>query len=105
MAEIIMLLAEHDGKVVQGRTRRPEIAGKRRILGRDGEQEQMVDREHRPYYERDADQQQLGFRSNRAERRELHRDSRFIRIKTSGSTSGSAQMIAVIERSTASRRK
>ena len=59
---------------------RPELAREGRFLRRDGEQEQVIDRQHRPDEDRDADQQQL--RLGRAVlRRQLssrHLDSRFI---------------------------
>src|SRR5216684_495621 len=104
MAEVIMLLAENHREIVQGGMVGPQIAGEGGILGRDREQGQMIDRQHGPQQQRNADQQQLGLGCDAAER-EFHFDSRFIMKNTSGSTSGSAQTIAAIERSTASSRR
>ena len=54
-----MLLAEHDLEVVQRRMVRPQLPAHRLILRRDREQDQVVDRQHRPDQQGDADQQQL----------------------------------------------
>src|SRR5215831_6820736 len=105
MRKVVVLLAEHDLEVVQRGMVGPELARERRFLGRNREQEQMVDRQHRPDEHGDADQQQLRFGRDRAPGRGLHRDSRFIMKYTSGSTSGSAHTMAAIARSTRSRRR
>jgi hypothetical protein len=73
-----MLLVEHDLEIVQRRMRGPELSGERVLLRRDREQEHVVDRHHGPDEDGDADQQQLRFRSDFSEGRQLHRDNRFI---------------------------
>ena len=73
-----MLLAEHDLEIVQGRMIRPDLARERVLLRRDREQEHVVDRDHGPEEDRDADQQELRLFAGLAERREFHRDNRFI---------------------------
>ena len=56
-----MLLAEHALEIRERRVVGPELAAERGLLRRDREQEQVVDRQHRPQQHRDADEQQLGF--------------------------------------------
>ena len=73
---------------------RPELAREGRVLGRNREQEHVVDRNQGPQQDRDADQQQGRFGADAAH--ELgagHFDSRFIMKKTSGRISGRAQTI------------
>ncbi|MGY4425327.1 hypothetical protein ACVWY2_007776 [Bradyrhizobium sp. JR6.1] len=78
VAQEVMLLVEHDREIMQRRMRRPQLAGERVLLRRDREYEHVVDRDHGPDEDRDADQQQLGFGADFAEGGQLHRDNRFI---------------------------
>jgi hypothetical protein len=78
MVQVIVLLAEHDAEVVQGRMVGPELAGECGFLGRNREQEQVIDRQQGPDQHRNADQQEPRLGADLACRREPHRDSRFI---------------------------
>ena len=70
------------------------------------EQEDVVDRQNRPQKDRDADQQQLRFGPDLAQRTPAaHRESLFIMKYTIGSTSGIAQTMVAIARLTWSRRR
>src|SRR5262249_47056641 len=100
--EVVVLLLQHDGKIVQRRVIRPEIAREGGILRRDGEQYHVIDWQNRPQKDRNANQQQLTPRRDSAG---IHFDNRFIMKKTSGSTSGNAATMAAIERSTLSSRR
>ena len=92
-----MLLPEDDAEVSQGRMIGPQLARETLVLGRQREQEHVVDRQQRPDDDRYADQQQLGLVDDDAA---LHRDSRFIMKYTSGRTNGIATTIVAIARST-----
>ena len=100
-----MLLLENDFEIMQRRMIRPELAGERRLLRRDREQEKVIDRQHRPQQDGNADQQQLRLRARAAPGRMFHFDKRFIMKYTSGRTSGNAHTIAAIDRSTWSSRR
>src|ERR1700731_1167840 len=100
-----MLLIKYNLEIVQRRMRGPQFSGKRIFLRRDREQEHVIDRQHGPDEHGNADQQKPCLGTDIAQGRELHRDSRFIMKKTSGSTSGSAQTIAAIDISSWSSRK
>jgi YD repeat-containing protein len=78
MVEVVMLLLEHDGEIVERRVVRPQIAGECRVFGRDREQHHVVDRRDRPQQHRNADQQQLGFGRDGAQRGQAHFDNRLI---------------------------
>src|SRR6266478_8102755 len=78
MIEEIVFLGEDDLEIAQRRMIGPQLAGESRILRRDGEQEKMVERQHRPQEDGNADQQQLGFRRDVAQRGYRHFDNRFI---------------------------
>ncbi len=93
-----MLLVKDDREIMQRRMIRPELARERVLLRRDREQEHVIDRQHGPDEDGDADQQQARLGADVAKGRELHRDSRFIMKYISGSTNGSAQTIEAIAR-------
>src|ERR1700731_2928529 len=99
-----MLLIKYNLEIVQRRMRGPQFSGKRILLRRDREQEHVIDRQHGPDEDGNADQQQARLGTDIAQGgqrqgRKLHRDSLFIMKYISGSTSGSAQTIAAIDRS------
>ena len=52
----IVLLIKHDLEIVQGRVRRPQLAREGVFLGRDREQEHVIDRQHGPDEHGNADQ-------------------------------------------------
>ena len=70
-----MFLAEHGIEVLQRRVLRPQAPRGGRVAFRNGEQEQVVQRNQRPQQHRDAHQQQLGLGRNAIA---LHLDSLFI---------------------------
>jgi len=78
VAEKVVLLAEHDLEVAQRRVVRPDRAREGGLLRRDGEHEQVVDRQQRPDQDGDADQEEPRLVGDAAERRHGHRESRFI---------------------------
>jgi hypothetical protein len=78
MIELTVILSEHDGEIVERRVLRPQIAFEGGLLGRHREQHHVVDRRERPQQHGNADQQELGFGGDSAERRQLHFDIRFI---------------------------
>src|SRR5258706_10509635 len=98
-----MVLQADRFEIAQRRLGGPQRAGERRILGRDREQEDVVDRQQRPQQDRDRHQVEPG-----VARDPLHCwspfDRFFIMYQTSGSTSGIAQTIVAIAMSTWSRR-
>ena len=75
IGEVVVLLLQHDGKIVQRRMIRPQVAREGGILRRYGEQHHVIDRQNRPQEDRDADQQQLRLGRNSAR---IHFDNRFI---------------------------
>ncbi len=75
MVEVVVLLLEHDGKIVERRMVRPQIARESGFLRRDREQEHVINRQDGPQEDRDADQQQFGFGRDGAR---AHFDNRFI---------------------------
>ena len=99
-----MLLLENDFEIMQRRMIRPELAGERRLLRRDREQEKVIDRQHRPQQDGNADQEQLRFRAYLPPG-ESHLERRFIMKYTNGSTNGNAHTIAAIDKSTWSSRR
>ncbi|MGY3031264.1 hypothetical protein ACVIIV_000434 [Bradyrhizobium sp. USDA 4354] len=110
VAQEIMLLLEHDLEIVERRMVRPQLARERVLLRGDREQEHVIDRDHRPQEDGNADQQEPRFGRDFAPRKlsyagELHRDNRFIMKYTSGRTNGIAQtMDAIASESWSSRR-
>ena len=106
IVEKVVLLLEHDLEIAEGRMARPELAREGRVLGRNREQEHVIDRNQGPQQDRDADQQQGRFGADAAH--ELgagHFDSRFIMTKTSGRISGRAHTIEAMASPTWSSRR
>jgi hypothetical protein len=78
IAQEVMLLVEHDPKIIQRRMIRPQLAGKRILLRRDREQEHVIDRDQRPDQHGNADQQQPRFGADFTEGWYSHRTGLFI---------------------------
>ena len=105
VVQIKMLLSKDELEVAQGGIFRPQPAGCRLVSCRDRKQKHVVDRNHGPQKNRDADQQQLRLGCNGLQHGTAHLDNLFIMKYTKGSTSGMATTIDANDKSTWSSRK
>src|SRR5256885_5034019 len=103
VVQVEVLLAHDGAEVPERRLVGPQRAGERRVLRRDREQEDVVDRQQGPQKNRDRQQEQDRFPVEPSHCRSP-RERFFIMNHISGSTSGMAQTMVAIARSTWSRR-